>query len=93
MCPNCGSFDVAPRAVSGRGRVVTFTINRQAWTAELRAPYVVAIVELEEQADLRLLSNIVGCDPGEVAIDMPVSVTFSQIEDIWIPMFERSARV
>ena len=93
MCPNCGSFDVAPRAVSGRGRVVTFTVNRQAWTPELTQPYVVAIVELEEQADLRLLSNIVGCDPGEVAIDMPVSVTFSQIEDIWIPMFERSARV
>ena len=56
MCPNCGSFDVAPRAVSGRGRVVTFTVNRQAWTAELTQPYVVAIVELEEQADLRLLS-------------------------------------
>ena len=93
ICPNCASFDVAPRAVSGRGRVVTFTINRQAWTAELAQPYVVAIVELEEQAGLRLLSNIVGCDPGEVAIDMPVSVTFSQIEDIWIPMFERSPSV
>ena len=72
---------------------MTFTINRQAWTAGLTQPYVVAIVELEEQADLRLLSNIVGCDPGEVAIDMPVSVTFCQSEDIWIPMFERSARV
>ena len=72
---------------------MTFTINYQPWNAELTQPYVVAIIELEEQTDLRLLSNIVGCDPGEVQIDMPVSVTFTQSEDVWIPMFERSLRV
>jgi uncharacterized OB-fold protein len=93
VCPTCNSFDVAPRPVSGRGRVVTFTINRQAWTPALADPYVVAIIELAEQANLRLLSNIVGCDPDAVAIDMPVSVTFEQFEDVWIPMFERAADV
>jgi uncharacterized protein len=72
---------------------VTFTINRQAWTTELAEPYVVAIIELAEQANLRLLSNIVGCDPNEVAIDMPVSVTFAQLEDVWIPLFERAGNV
>jgi uncharacterized protein len=91
ICPACNSFDVTPRPVSGKGRVVTFTINRQAWTPELAEPYVVAIIELAEQADLRLLSNIVGCDPDQVAIDMPVTVTFAQFEDIWIPLFERAA--
>jgi uncharacterized OB-fold protein len=90
ICPACNSFDVAPRPVSGRGRVVTFTINRQAWTPELTEPYVVAIVELAEQANLRLLSNIVGCDPSQVAIDMPVAVRFAQFEDVWIPLFERA---
>jgi uncharacterized OB-fold protein len=89
ICPSCNSFDVAPRPVSGRGRVVSFTINRQAWTPELVEPYVVAIIELVEQANLRLLSNIVDCDPNEVAIDMPVAVTFAHFEDIWIPLFER----
>jgi hypothetical protein len=93
ICPHCNSFDVSPRPVSGRGRVVTFTINRQAWTAELVEPYVVAIVELAEQANLRLLSNIVGCDPDAVVIDMPVSVTFERHEDVWIPLFERAADV
>lgn len=72
---------------------MTFTINRQAWTPELAEPYVVAIIELAEQANLRLLSNIVGCDPNEVAIDMPVSVTFAQLEDVWIPLFERAGDV
>ncbi len=72
---------------------MTFTINRQAWTAELAEPYVIAIIELAEQADLRLLSNIIGCDPDAVAIDMPVSVTFEHHEDVWIPLFERAADV
>ena len=72
---------------------MTFTINRQAWTTELVEPYVVAIIELAEQANLRLLSNIVGCDPHSVAIDMPVAVTFEQHESVWIPLFERAADV
>jgi uncharacterized protein len=93
ICPCCGSFDVAPRAVSGRGRVVTYTVNQQVWTPALAEPYVVAIIELVEQANLRLLSNIIGCDPSEVAIEMPVAVTFAQFEDIWIPLFERVGHV
>jgi hypothetical protein len=27
----------------------------------------------------------------EVHIDMPVRVTFSQVEDVWLPFFEREA--
>lgn len=72
---------------------MSFTINHQAWTPELVEPYVVAIIELAEQANLRLLSNVIGCKPDEVAIGMPVSVTFEQFEDIWIPLFERAGDV
>ena len=71
--------------------MVTFTVNCHPWTAELSDEYVVAIVELEEQADLRLLTNIVGCGPREVCIDMPVRVTFERHEDVWIPLFQRAA--
>ena len=88
ICPRCGSFDVAPRAVSGRGKVLSFTVNHQAWTPELKAPYVVAIVELAEQAGLRLVSNIVGCEVDHVAIDMPVRVRFERHDDVWLPLFE-----
>ncbi|MDZ5455134.1 Zn-ribbon domain-containing OB-fold protein [Azohydromonas lata] len=91
VCPRCGSLDVAPRAVSGRARVLTFTVNHQAWSSELTQPYVVAIVGLDEQDDLRLLTNIVGCNPAQVAIGMPVRVTFEPQEDVWIPLFERAA--
>ncbi|MGO9496015.1 MAG: Zn-ribbon domain-containing OB-fold protein [Solirubrobacteraceae bacterium] len=86
-CPRCLGDDVAPAPVSGRGRVYTFTVNRRAWSPGLEVPYVIAIVELEEQSDLRLMTNIVGCDPGEVEIDMPVRVEFREQGDVYAPVF------
>lgn len=88
VCPQCNSLDVAPKAVSGRGRVATFTVNHQAWLPELAEPYVVAIVELDDQPGLRLLSNVVGLPPGQVYVGMPVRVRFEQHEDVWLPLFE-----
>ncbi len=91
ICPRCTSFDVAPKAVSGKGRVLSYTINYQAWRPELTAPYVVAIVELADQPGLRFVSNIVGMPPEDVCIDMPVRVRFEQHEDVWLPLFEKDA--
>jgi uncharacterized OB-fold protein len=91
VCPRCLSASVAPRAVSGAGKVVTYTINRQPWRADLKEAYVVAIVELAEQAGLRFVTNIVGMAPEEVFIDMPVRVRFEQVEDVWLPLFEKAA--
>ncbi len=88
MCPRCGSLDVAPRAVSGRGTVTTFTVNHQPWTPELNKPYVIAVIELVEQAGLRFVSNVVHCDVASVHIGMQVRVRFEQQEDVWLPLFE-----
>lgn len=89
ICPHCASLEVEPHAVSGKGKVLSYTLNYQPWIAELEVPYVVAIVELAEQPGLRFISNIVGMDPLEVCIDMPVRVSFLHVEDVWLPLFER----
>lgn len=91
VCPRCNALDVAPKAVSGRGKVLTCTVNHQAWLPELSAPYAVAIVELDDQPGLRLLSNVVGLPPEQVQIGMPVQVLFEQHEDVWLPLFEPAA--
>lgn len=91
ICPRCGSRVVAPKQVSGSGKVATFTINHQAWTPELKEPYVVAIIELDAQSGLRLLSNIVGIAPEAVRVDLPVQVRFEQHEDVWLPLFGPAA--
>ena len=85
--PRCLSENVEPRPVSGRGRVYTFTVNQRAWSPGLEVPYVVAIVALEEQSDLRLMTNIVRCEPVDVSIDMPVQVEFREQGEAYVPVF------
>ena len=86
-CPRCLSESVAPHAVSGRGHVYTYTINQRAWSPGLEVPYVIAIVELEEQAGLRLMTNILGCAPDAVTVDMAVQVEFRQQGEAYAPVF------
>ena len=55
-------------------------------------PFVVAIVEIEEDPRIRLTTNIVGCKPQDVHIGMRVRVVFEHHADpggdAWIPLFE-----
>lgn len=87
FCPRCESRDVAPQMVSGRGRVVTFSVNHKPWVPDISAPYVLALVAIEEQDDVRLATNIVGCAAEDVCFDMEVEVVFEAAEDLWIPLF------
>jgi uncharacterized OB-fold protein len=88
VCDICLSRAVGPQAVSGRATVATYTINRQIWEPGLDEPFIVAIVELEEQEGLRLTTNIVNCSTDEIRIGMPVRVVFDHREDVWLPLFE-----
>jgi acetyl-CoA acetyltransferase len=51
-------------------------------------PYVVAIVGLEEDLEVRLTTNIVTDDPESLSVGTPVSVVFDHVEDVWLPLFE-----
>lgn len=87
FCPLCEGHDVAPVAVSGRGRIVSFTVNHKQWVPGLAVPYVLALVALEEQEDVRVVANITHCAPDAVRMDMPVEVWFEPHEDLWVPLF------
>ncbi len=86
LCSACRTESVAPVAVSGKGRVKTFTVNHQAWLPGLDEPFVFAAIELDEQAELYVFSNVLG-DPARVTSGMQVSVCFEHHEDVWLPMF------
>jgi uncharacterized OB-fold protein len=86
-CPNC-SGELAAKPVSGRGTVFTFTVNHQAFRPEVPTPYVIAIVELAEQPDLRIPTNLVNCDPERVTCGLPVRVLFEPHGEIFVPLFE-----
>jgi uncharacterized protein len=86
-CRSCHSMEVAPEPVAGTGVVATFTINHQPWMPGLEVPYVLAIVELDEQPGLRLMTRLVDVEPADVAIGMRVGVRFEQVDDVWLPLF------
>ena len=87
VCRACYSTDVGPETAAGTGTVVTFTVNRQPWLPGLEVPYVVAIVELDEQPGLRVVTRLVDVDPDTVRIGLRVAVRFEAIEDVWLPLF------
>ena len=80
--------ELTPSPLSGRGTVFTFTINHQAFLPSVPVPYVLAIVELVEQAGLQLTTRIVNCDPADVRIGMAVSVVFEDHGGVRLPLFE-----
>jgi len=56
-------------------------------------PYVIAFVNPIEDPRARVLTNIVGVDPDDVAVGMPVRATFERSDDgtggdpVHLPMF------
>jgi uncharacterized OB-fold protein len=85
VCPACWSTNLHVQPVSGDGEVFTFTVYRHSYHPALKTPYVVALVELAEGP--RLISNIVGCGPGDVEIGMAVRVQFQREGEFVLPRF------
>ena len=88
-CPDC-SGTLAAQPVSGEGTVFTYTVNHQPFNPAVPLPYVIAIVELAEQAGLRMAANIVDCEPDSVSIGMRVEVRFERQGadgDAYVPVF------
>lgn len=90
MCPECGSFDRAWVAVSGRGTVYSYVVTRQAIhpSFEGHIPYATVVVELAEGP--LLTSNLVDVPVDEVQIGLPVEVVFVAASDeVTLPLFRR----
>ncbi len=87
ICRKCMSRDITPHVVSGRAKLVSFTVNYQPWLPDMVVPFVIGLVELVEQTGLRLTTNITDCDLNDVAIGMDLEVCFQKYDDIYLPLF------
>ena len=86
-CPSCAG-DLTPQAVSGYGTVFTYTVNAHRFHPAVTPPYTIAIVQLDEQDDLRIPTNLVNHDDAELRCGMRVRVLFEQHAEIFVPLFE-----
>lgn len=96
-CADCGAHQFYPRPVclacesdrmewveaSGRGRVYSITTVRVPVTDELKPPYLLALVDLDE--GVRMLTNI---EAASAAIGDPVEVAWRDREGLPpVPVF------
>ena len=85
---HCAGDHLGCKVASGRGKVLSYTTvhwsPNPAYAAD--APYSLALIRLDEGP--HMLTNIVGCPPGEVRIGMEVAVVFEQCgAGIMLPKF------
>ncbi|MEV6658572.1 bifunctional MaoC family dehydratase N-terminal/OB-fold nucleic acid binding domain-containing protein [Nocardia fluminea] len=64
---------------AGTGTVFSFVVHHAPKVPGRELPFVVALVELDE--GVRVLGELRGIDPAEVAIDVPVRVAFEKLAD------------
>jgi len=86
FCPTCGTgvgVGLEWRTASGAASVASFTIEHNpaatGTTFSGGQPYVVALVDLAE--GVRMLTNIVDCAPGDVVVEMAVTLTWEPLSD------------
>lgn len=80
ICPACGSKEFETINLSGKGKILTYTIIHIAppGFSDL-VPYAIGIVELDE--GIRILSQIVDCDPSTLKIGDRVISQFRRIQE------------
>lgn len=92
FCWRCRSAEVAPEPASGRGSVAAHTVNRQPWIPGFEPPYIIAIVELDDEPDVRLTTNLIDVAEADVRPGLAVEVVFEEWpagdgSAVWVPLF------
>jgi len=89
LCLACRGGDLTFAVAAGRATVQSFTTVHRAPSPDFTAPYVIALVRLEEGP--LMLTRIVGADEAALACDMPVALEWEPLEDgrhlpVWAPV-------
>src|SRR5207244_12925413 len=95
-CNACGAYTWYPRercrtcrgeaftwtVMSGRGRLFSWAVVTRAFLPQLagKVPLVPALVALDEDPVVRLVTEIVDCEPDDLRFDMPVRVVYRPLE-------------
>jgi uncharacterized OB-fold protein len=86
-CPACASAAIDWVAVTGRGRVFSWTVAHHAPLPGLAAevPYAVVVVEFDDAPGVRLVSNLV---VGTPHVGMIVELVWDELApDVVLPRF------
>lgn len=81
QCGQCGGEDIAWTPLSGRATLFSWAVVNRALHKPLApiAPYVSAIVVIDEDRKTRFVTRLVDCDPDTLQAGMPVEVRFADL--------------
>jgi uncharacterized protein len=86
MCPFCRSLDWHEQRLAGTGSLYSYAVLHHPRSAQFDYPVLVALVDLDE--GVRIVTNLVGIEPGDVRIGMRLSVEFEPTSDgATVPVF------
>jgi len=96
VCPQCLSADALEwRESGGAGTVYAVSVQHRPANPTMadRVPYVVALVEVDagggDAQTVRVMSNVVNCDPESVHVGDAVALTWEPLSDGRnLPQFE-----
>ena len=91
MCPVCGfarpTYDVA----AGTGEVYSYVVHHHPPVPGRPLPIVIVLVQLTE--GVRMVGELIGTDPEQVRIGLPVRVTFVRVDDeLTLPAWQEDQR-
>ncbi len=80
-CKHCGGRDLEWALLSGRGTLFSWAVVHRALHKPLApiAPYVSAIVVIDEDRETRFITRLIDCDPAGLHAGMPVEVRFADL--------------
>lgn len=90
VCRHCRSDELGWDEVSGQATLYSYAVSVQALHPDFegRVPYVLAVVELVEQQNLKMVTNIVDCEEADLSIGMPVELAATTVADgLTLPFF------
>lgn len=93
VCPKCLGEDLQPEQISGRGVLYSHTTTTRAFDPFYvdKVPYVLAVVELEEQQGLRVASQMVNYAEFALRVGLEVEVQWVDLhETLTLPYFRPS---
>jgi hypothetical protein len=77
-CRRCDASTFAWEELSGNGTLFSWTVVRRPFLPQFAemVPFVTGLVALAEDPHVRLATRVVDADPGQLTVDMPVTVVF-----------------
>jgi uncharacterized OB-fold protein len=91
-CTTCLSPDLGWVESAGRGVVHSYSVVWRPQQPAFEVPYIVAVVRLDE--GWHMMTNVVGCDPADVQVDMRVNVEFDDVApNVSLPVFRPEPQV